>query len=832
MRRGTCCDRWQLAAGEYATRLSDEEREAHSVTCRRRRFRVTARARATTSEVTYPVWGSSGSSTRSTSNSNSTTYCLPLVQLPPPVHFLSILQLLLISRPTLISSYMSVSDSSRSAVSYWSPRDSPGMHGFVSFEGINGLLSHDGSCDSLLHDGSYDFNPSRSSDQTESADSHSLRRIYVFGTSTSKSVSGHENELAHLDAEIAYGNVGMDIVRDPRGSVVCARTTDGHLGSMLDPPPAQGGVGAAAWVILDQPGTVLPVNPERRPSATLTTSDGTDSQHSASEFPLVDNLPPPPMRRLSSPREARSIESRFSEDLPKQQRPGTPLQWIRKKVKSRSDGRSMKSNPPNSTTVTEPTTEGSPDNSRNQTSASERLKISLSTVVLPTGATKTPQPSTDGPNNHPASGARANSPLPSGPQKETPFLDQVDERLLEGRPVQRIRKFSISMVESARKFSITQFPKDGPSRTTPTEIPPRSQPVPPRVQFIPPRPQSAPTGVRKNTLWNLEFLPSEARGVRTPDEFPVYDRKNIGGPTLPRSKEMRYFNLSDMIQSQPPLEAVGEAPGLLSPKQELNPITTNSSMMHSYPDFDCNAIAPFIEQDQQQNKKRQSAFIAARASFSDTGKKIRRASFHAKNVIIGLPNVSEARAKSNFPQKGAESVTVLGGIGSVPEGIETVPEEVRSGRNVVGWIKRASITSRGPGFNGRNLRRGQCDADLEIRKPAEVVIEEAKRKKRDTGVIGLDPSDGHSSSTDDSYTYTSAIRDIAGLGKRPKGSSAFAALRKAQVQDTIGELVTPAPPGFPVWRVPPGSLSGDLGGGNVSGSGEISCEFAGAARQL
>ena len=95
-------------------------------------------------------------------------------------------------------------------------------------------------------------------------------------------------------------------------------------------------------------------------------------------------------------------------------------------------------------------------------------------------------------------------------------------------------------------------------------------------------------------------------------------------------------------------------------------------------------------------------------------------------------------------------------------------------------------------FSGHNLRQGQED------KPAEVILEMQRRVKRDTGVIGLD-SDG--SETDESYTYASVLRDIAGLEKRPRG-------RKV-VDMAVGaasELETPPPPGWPVGVVVPGML--------------------------
>jgi hypothetical protein len=86
-------------------------------------------------------------------------------------------------------------------------------------------------------------------------------------------------------------------------------------------------------------------------------------------------------------------------------------------------------------------------------------------------------------------------------------------------------------------------------------------------------------------------------------------------------------------------------------------------------------------------------------------------------------------------------------------------------------------------------------------KPAEVIIEEARREKRDSRILGLDP-DAYSSSTDDSFTYTSALQDIAGLSKRLKNPAA--AFRTQELE--IGELVTPPPPGYPRNSIAPGCL--------------------------
>ncbi|KAF8244809.1 hypothetical protein K440DRAFT_608841 [Wilcoxina mikolae CBS 423.85] len=304
----------------------------------------------------------------------------------------------------------------------------------------------------------------------------------------------------------------------------------------------------------------------------------------------------------------------------------------------------------------------------------------------------------------------------------------------------------------------------------------------------------------RNSIWDLEFLPSEAQGIKTPTEYPVYDKKHVGGKVMPLSQERRYFGLADMVQSQPPLAPAGEeVSARLDPKDASMLTTCSGSILNSYSESDCHAIAPFIAQDLQ--RPQSPALTAARGVVSATGKKIRRASVHARNIIMSrkLSDVNETH-ETSVSRRGSES-----GKGDNPSP-DAVPGRIRSGRSVVKWIKRASVDS--GGFSGTIVRKGQYGSELEIVKPAEVIMEEARREKRDSRVIGLDP-DAYSSSTDDSFTYTSALQDIAGLTKRLKGPTAASRTQEPE----IGELVTPPPPGYPRNSIAPGSL---LQGGEIS----------------
>ena len=521
-------------------------------------------------------------------------------------------------------------------------------------------------------------------------------------------------------------------------------------------PVAQGGCGETAWILLDQPGTVVPARNRERP----TNTDGTTSEPSTTEVPSFDGEYPGPLPvvsppRVSPPREhRRSIESKFSEDFPKR-RSSTPLQWIKKRVASRSEVRNIAAIPSfQGAKSTEP---GREESSESMTGRFRR-RMSNSVIFL-----NTPKRSSQEPKDRPST-------------QDLPFLNQVDKALLAGAsPAQKIRRLSSAVVDPVRRISTARVAKD---------LPPRSQSVPPQLTL-------------KNTAWNLEYLPSEARGVKTPNEYPVYGPSTVGGTVLPISRERKYFNLADMVQSRPPLEPAGSGPGQLSP---TNPdsVTAANTLGYSYSESDFTAIAPFMEQDELCRKERKPSLSSA---ILFTGRKLRRASTFAKNAFTGklaeVPETAKPGETSEAPGR-----TFL-------EDSESVPGQVRSGRGVVKWIKRGSTIG---DQDDQIPRRGQHSRDLVIIKPTEVVIEEAKRKKRDTGVIGLDPVDSQSSSTDDSYTYTSALRDIAGLSKRPRGPAELAAKRSGRIidDDIIGEFVTPPPPGFPSGIRPPGSLAGKI----------------------
>jgi len=681
---------------------------------------------------------------------------------------------------------LSSSSSDRSSP-YWSTPDSPLSASYNNFYALRDLRGF------TLHDGINEAFRAGGTDSPTTDDSSVQRRYHVFGTPTSQAGTVDDTASTNLEVEIVYGDVGMGMVRDVRGSGIGSRGSEALSGSIrsirtmfrsedrVDLPLARGGQGKTAWVLLDQPGTAVPEirfgNIGRRLSV-ITTSDGTTSQKSgrADSSENQELISPLVLRLSTSPllEARRSIESKFSEDLPKTRKGSSPIMWIKNRVKSRTNNRDIGNN------VGERNKKGK--------NIPRRLQKRLSSIMV---LQETTEPASHSNVNLQVqsssrlggTGAYANVSTPGANSDR--FLDQLDDALRAARPISRMRELSTTILGAGRKLQTGPSPIKKVAQAASfnaighVQLPPRSKSVPPQQN-------------KRNNTWDLEFLPSEAQGVKTPSEYPIYDKKHVGGKVMPLSQERRYFGLADMIQSQPPLAPAGEIPARLDPKDTSELTTCSVSILHSYSELDCHAIAPFITQDIQ--RPQSPAFTTAKDVVSATGKKMRRASVQARNIIMHrklsdvneTPEASRSRRESDL------------GKGDNPTPDE-VPRRVHSGRSAVKWIKRASPDSGGP--SGIILRRGQYEPELEIVKPAEVIIEEARREKRDSRILGLDP-DAYSSSTDDSFTYTSALQDIAGLSKRLK--SPAAAFRTQELE--IGELVTPPPPGYPRNSIAPGCL--------------------------
>jgi hypothetical protein len=566
-----------------------------------------------------------------------------------------------------------------------------------------------------------------SPDTVDSGDTH--QRYHVFGTPISQ--RGTPDESSTIAS--AYTEIGMDKMRDTRGGSIGSHSdrVAYYLRYILRSdedeekrPLARGGSGDTAWLLLDQPGTVVPEIPRRgskQTESSLATNDGTNSERPEGEQEPVT----PPSRRLSQhPREqARrgSIESKFREDLPKPRKGSNAVHWIRKRVRSiSSDMRQTEAVFPKE------------KRKGKAPSISRKLTKRWSSVSVLAEATEPP-------SNLPPSESRR-----SEQNDSPPFLTLVDTALCATPPRQdsRFRKFSTELNHLVVSPVLRTLSR--PSFETPTS-PPRSSSAPPR-----------------NSIWELEFLPSEATGIKTPKEYPVYDPKRLGSQPMPRKREAEYFKLADMVQSQPPLAHANEPPSRLDPKE--TPPLSGSSVMHSFSEEDCRAIAPFMEQDYECNLPTSPI----RTAIEVTGQKIRRASLQAKSFILPrkLSDVVETPSPS----------------------LVDPPRRIRSPKIMLNLFKRHDT-----------WRRGQEDtAILPPPPPAEVLLERKKREKRDTGVIGLDPVEMYEDSTDDSFSYSSVMREIAGLQKYPKGSASKQARDKGLDLGGVGDLVTPPPPGWPV----------------------------------
>jgi hypothetical protein len=678
---------------------------------------------------------------------------------------------------------------------FWTTPLSESPNDFYSLRDFRGYTLHDS-----INDG-FGKQCISTPDSPSSDDSSALRRYHVFGTPMSQAGTVDKPASPDSEVEIAYGDLGMDMVRDARGSGSGTRASEATSGTVrskrslfwneekIDFPVARGGHDMAAWVLLDQPGTIVPeilagVSAGRRPSE-ITTSDGTTSQKSDTHSPpregpmvsppvlRVSTTPPVNIRRGS----VHSVESKFKEDLPRPRKGSSPIVWIRNRVRSRTEG----------------DMDGVAERKRKGKGIPRSLKKKLSSFRVLQEATE------------PSSRSRVNLveqstsrsmdmaptlPSPVDPETET-FLAQVDDALNAVRPQSRMRKLSTAMLGGSLRL-----------RTVPSPI--RRVAIASSYNDLPPRSKSAPPLQHKrNSIWNLEYLPSEAQGIKTPEELPVFNQKHIGGKRMPLIQEKRYFHLADMVQSQPPLASAGDFSVTLDPRDTPAPVTARSSELELYSDEDCQAIAPFLAQDMMVRSASPS-FFRSKGTVSSAGRRFRRASVQALNLIMPR-KLSDVHETSPTSRRG--SVAGKGKATNVGNPVynDSVPEYGRPGRGVMNWLGFKSgpeSNNTSTEFPGRILRRGQTGSELEIARPVEVVIERARREKRDTGIMGLDPEEAHSASTDDSFTYTSALQDIAGLSKYPKGKNS-----RAQDQDReIDNLNTPPPPNFPRGSVAPGTL--------------------------
>jgi len=647
-----------------------------------------------------------------------------------------------------------------------------------------------------LHDGA--VSPSS---RKASVTSDSQPRNHVFGTPTSQASVADGMRSAQLELRSA----GMDTARDSTGKAV---NSSGSVGSVLcnelplENISSRGGCGNTAWVLLDQPRALLPENYEEFM---------TNCSYAKAEdlpMPPIMDLSTPPEIHLTDPKDRRSSGgSKFKEVFPRRRKPLAPLKWI----KERARAKTMKED-----------VRGDGEGSGSRLSLSRKLKRRITNVMFLPGVKKQLRANTFPPENSPV----IKDKKPALAASDEQFLVRLDDALAAEKP-KPIRRLTESMQEAGRRLS-----NGGGKSTLPSATKKEESILGPAV-VLPPRAQSCPPIVKeKNTSWDFEYLPSEARGVKTPTELPTFRPKKLGGKVMSRPKEMSYFNYADMVQSKPPLAPPGEFNGAIDPMETLvesvGPPARPLLPMHK-PD-DTKLIAPFIDQDHQ-CKELAPIFAKAKAVLFSTGQKIRRASLDAKNGMTrkDTKEASEPRQDTAgtpiFPEEISASPPIV-----LSEEVSQPPPHEHTEDAITTWVIHASG---GPSAVGTNLsnppteitqRPDDITASLLQNhklhtaptslmgpiKPAEVVLEEARRQARDSGVIGLDPASPYSSSGD-SFTYAVVARDIAGLGKRPKGPPVIVAAEGnpdegKKRKPEIGELVTPAPPGFPAGQVPPGSF--------------------------
>ncbi|KAI5848806.1 hypothetical protein BZA05DRAFT_455175 [Tricharina praecox] len=658
--------------------------------------------------------------------------------------------------PSSMSSF-----SERSTTCYWPSTRASSPHRPKPFYALYNIpsftLHHDGATSPLSNKAPSQPASPDSSRSTSPGEAHRRCRTYIFGTPTSQ--AGTPDDMSSVDSKVedAHGDVGMDPVRDERGSRIGSFA--GSLRSMgslqfhdqdgrVDPPSISfggGRKGGSAWALLDQPG-MAEASGAWRSHCGVAKNDG-PSSHPSPEMSSKVFVPSPPLR-------TRSNGSRFSEDLAQPKRSVISLQWIKKKVRRKTDVRSIGYNSDGAGSV----------KGKHPMKIPHRLKKRSSTaMVLLPEATETSSKSNI--DIYDGTGTRHSPPNTTDPiPAAAPFLSAVDSALTasSGRHKSRVRQLSVELNRFVTAVTPTRRSLSNTSSFEFPTPPARSQSAPPR-----------------NSLWELEFLPSEATGVKTPREYPVYNPMRLGGKVMPRAKEMNYFSLADMVQSQPPLAPVGEYCSRLDPKATpATPTTSGPSLIGQFTEEDCRAIAPFMEQDRHCETNAKAAIH----------QRLRRASLHAKSMVYRKPpSDAQPLVEPDLPSRPSSR------LGAAFK-----------------WIRRTSTSAStvitDANFSARTLRRGQDPAELEIVKPAEVILAEKKRRKRDSGVIGLHPVEDFAESTDSSLTYASAVREIAGLGKYPAGGKKSAREGVQRLNLDVGDLVTPVPPHFPVNTVHPGAL--------------------------
>ncbi|TGZ81527.1 hypothetical protein EX30DRAFT_391211, partial [Ascodesmis nigricans] len=307
---------------------------------------------------------------------------------------------------------------------------------------------------------------------------------------------------------------------------------------------------------------------------------------------------------------------------------------------------------------------------------------------------------------------------------------------------------------------------------------------------IPARPSTAPPG---KVHMELEFLTTEATGFHIPDTIPNLDPRKIGTKKNKRSKEMAYFDQQNMIQSRPKMPPPNEPPDVpVDPADRTIVHTTgNPHPIAAYPNVD--AIAPFLEQDRE--LERRSADLISRPSSTTSKTRLFKPPplpspplARRGNHDLLLLRPSSTPPALSIPARGT-SRTISTITTATTAAASTANTRTHSPTTLPPQVlpDPPSPSSPSPSTSRRKkslttwLRTKHAETGEDYsHQPIDVQLERMRRDMRDTGIMGLMPmeelhgggcgsgEEGGSEGTgsDASVSYAAAAREVVGMGKR------------------------------------------------------------------
>lgn len=270
----------------------------------------------------------------------------------------------------------------------------------------------------------------------------------------------------------------------------------------------------------------------------------------------------------------------------------------------------------------------------------------------------------------------------------------------------------------------------------------------------------------------LEFLTTEATGLTTPPSPPTFDPRNIGGQRLSPSTERGYFDQHDMIQSQPRFPGPGDPPDVeASPWEHVFHSTGPPTPVTIYPNV--NAVAPFLEQDKE--IERRSAELIQRPRSSMSISRHFRNSWSSRRLT---------ELSTDHVQRPGSTPPILPGETRVPTKLPDSPGAASA--------RFEPVTTRGKLSLSMWLKKKQMETGVDYSdRPIDVQLERMRREERDTGVIGLTPKEELevSSLSEESISYAAAVREIAGLERHPKARKRRGSMMKGANEEKGVEVL-------------------------------------------